>query len=360
MNSRERFHAMMNYEPVDRGVFYMPAWWGFPKTEQRWRAEGMTDDAFDRFPVDRWERQKHWYDPNPPFQRQVIEEDERCVLYINPEGILMREFKDDPLSSMPQFVKFPVADRQEFRAFARERLQPDPAARFGEDWIDQLKALRREDAVLWVIADRWGGFFGPLRNLLGVEELCKLFYTDPAWIEEMMDTFADFIIELTGKILDVIEIDMWGFWEDMGFNLGPLIDPELVRRYMLPRYRRVTEFLRGRGVRWIALDSDGRIDLLLPIWLDAGIQFHYPFEVAAGMDVVDLRRRFGRDLRMMGGIDKRALAQGREAIDRELERVRPLVEEGGYVASIDHSVPPNVPYANFMYFMERLERMLQG
>ena len=357
MDSRARFHAVMDYGDFDRTLFVRP-WLGFPETEAVWKQQGMNPDDLDAYPVDAMHWITTWFLPHPPFERRVIEEDERHVLYVNHEGILMRELKDNPMSSMPQFVRFPVQTREDFRAFARERLQPDVAARLGEDWAPRLRALRQPGHVLWVVANRWGGFFGPLRNLLGVEELCMLFYTDPAFLEEMMDTFADFLIALADPILDVIEIDVFGFWEDMAYNHGPLIDPQLVRQYMLPRYKRVTEHLRSRGVRWFSLDSDGRIDTLVPIWLEGGINLIYPFEVAAGMDVAAMRKTYGPGLRMYMGLDKRVLVDGPTAIDAEIERVRPLMEEGGYIPNLDHSVPPDVPYRHFQYYMDRMASVL--
>lgn len=129
---------------------------------------------------------------------------------------------------------------------------------------------------------------------------------------------------------------------------------------MFPRYRRVVDFLYSRGVKWISLDSDGNITSLIPIWLEAGINFLYPFEVQAGMDVVKVRKTFGRELRMMGGIDKRAIAEGPEAIDKEIKRVAPLVEEGGYIPAPDHSLPPDVSFKNYCYYMERLKDLVEG
>jgi uroporphyrinogen decarboxylase len=230
--------------------------------------------------------------------------------------------------------------------------------RIGGDWVQKLKACRTDSAVFWLIADRWGGFFGALRNMLGVENLCTTFCTDPALVEEMMDTIAEYVVAMAGQVLDHVEIDVFGFWEDMGYRNGPLIGPDLVRKYMLPRYKRVVEYLCGRGVKWVCLDSDGRIDTLIPIWLEAGVNLIYPFEVAAGMDVVEMRKRFGKELRMYAGVDKRALARGRGAIDREIQRVRPLIEEGGYIPSVDHNIPYDVSYANFRYYLERLAEAL--
>jgi uroporphyrinogen decarboxylase len=358
MTDRERFHAIMNYGAFDRGAYMMP-WFGFPETFEVWKKQGYRQGDLGKFGTDAWQWHGAWFFPAPPFEREVVDEDETHVLYVNHEGILIREMKNNPMGSMPQFVRFPVETREDFRKFAKERLQPDLALRLGAGYAEQLKALRsREDETMWVISDRWGGFFGPLRNLLGLEELVVRFHTEPAFIEEMMDTIADFVIAQLGQILDVIDIDVFTLWEDMAFNTGPLLSPDMAREYMLPRYKRVVEFAKGRGVPWVALDSDGDVELLLPIWMEAGIDIIYPFEAAAGMDVVDIRKRFGKDLRMYMGIDKRALRDGPKAIDAALDHVRPLIEEGGFIANVDHSIPPDVSWPNFQYYMERLAKVV--
>jgi uroporphyrinogen decarboxylase len=148
------------------------------------------------------------------------------------------------------------------------------------------------------------------------------------------------------------------FWEDMAYRAGPLISPAMFREFMLPRYRRITDLARRYGIDTVFVDSDGDVSKLIPLWLEAGINGVYPMEVAAGMDVVALRREYGRDLLMTGGIDKRVLAQDREAIDRELEVKVPLAEQGGYISHIDHAIPHDVPYANFAYYWERKKEFL--
>ena len=352
MNARERFLNVMNYRPVDRCPLKPNGGW--PETIERWKREGMDSPDAPKFEFDRWHWVGHWFFPNPPFEKKILEDDGRTILYINHEGILMRERKDQPWSSMPQFVRFPVETRHDFRRFLEERLQPDPAARIGQDWREQLTALRGRDFPFIVISDRWGGFFGPLRNLVGVERLCTLFYDDISFVEEMMNADADFIIAVMDQVLDVAPVDAFAFWEDMAYRTGPLLTPSLARRTMLPRYRRVVEHLRARGVRWIGLDSDGRIDALLPVWVDAGINCLYPFEVQAGMDVLAVRKEYGRDLRIWGGVDKRAVAEGPAAIDAEIERVRPLIAEGGYIPMLDHSCPPDIAWSDYQYYMRRM------
>lgn len=357
MNSRERFLSTMSYGPVDRCI-YGAGVGGWPETIERWKSEGFDPANPPRFPTDRWAQYNQWFYPAPAFEHRVIEEDERTVLHIGRDGILLRERKDQPYSSMPQFVRFPVETRDDFRRFRRERMDPDLSLRIGPDYAGRLGGFRDRDCPLVVVSGRWGGFFGGLRSLVGLERLCELFYDDPAFVEEMMDAVADMIVAVIGRVLDHTDVDAFVIWEDMAYKTGPLIGPTMFRKYALSRYKRVVEFVRSRGVPHVALDSDGDISSLIPIWLDAGIDTLYPFEVQCGMDVIRVRKQYGRDLRIWYGIDKRALAWGPSAIDAELDRVWPLVEEGGYIPGPDHSLPPDVPFANYLYYMETLGRRL--
>ncbi len=173
-----------------------------------------------------------------------------------------------------------------------------------------------------------------------------------------MDGLADFLIATMDKILQYTDVDVFGFWEDMAYKTGPLVGPNLMRKYALPRYKKVVDFLRSKGVKFICLDSDGDIWSLIPVWLDAGINTLYPFEVQCGMDIVEVRKKFGKDLRIWYGIDKRALTIGPKAIDAELERVRPLIEEGGYIPGTDHSLPPDISFTNYCYYRKALMKAL--
>jgi len=358
MNSLQRFHATMNYGDPDRAPFQEFMWPTWPETAERWAQEGGYVAGQTDFGCDRWVGEYSWFFPTPPFEHQILAEDQDTVTFVDPQGIVMREFKANPLSSMPQFVRFPVETRADFRKFWKERMRPDLAERIGPDWREQLRRHRDRDYPLIVIADRWGGFFGALRNLVGVERLCTLFYDDPSFLEEMMDADAEFLVAMLSQMLEETDIDVFGFWEDMAYKTAPLISAEMVRRYMLPRYRRVIDFGRSRGVHFFGLDSDGNVDPLIPVWMDAGIDILYPFEVQAGMDVCAVRKKYGRELKIWGGVDKRPLVEGPAAIDRELQRIAPLIRDGGYVPMLDHSTPPNVSYENYRYFLGALKKLL--
>jgi uroporphyrinogen-III decarboxylase len=82
----------------------------------------------------------------------------------------------------------------------------------------------------------------------------------------------------------------------------------------------------------------------------AGVDKIRPLERAAGMDARKLRREYGRDLILMGNVDKRALAEGREAIDKEVEMVKELIHTSGYFVNADHFISTDVSYEKMKYF----------
>ena len=380
--SRDRFIDTLEFKPVSK------PWvrWGaflWDETVERWRNEGWDGTPLDDyFELDRLVRVDPWYGPVPEFKHEVISEDANTVTYVNHEGIVMREFKTHHDMSMPQFVKFPVENEAEFEQFAAERLALNEDQRLSTEWKQQVASGRVQVGVgrgeldeadtaaassgadadeVWprkCWADRWGGFFGSLRNMLGVRNLCVAFYDQPRLVERMMEERADRIIEITGEVLKHTQFDTFWFWEDMAYKSGPLVGPDLFRKFALPHYQRVCEWLRSQGIRHIGLDSDGNIDALIPLWLEAGITHLWPFEVQSGMDVIKVRRQYGKQLGMIGGLDKRVLVQGGDVMRREVDRVMPLVEDGGYIPELDHSVPPDVSWKNFCDYIEYLQHRL--
>lgn len=260
---------------------------------------------------------------------------------------------------MPHWLDFPIKTREDFRKNLY-RWELNFEDRFPKNWDDKCKLWKNRKVPLRMWADREGGFYGPLRNLFGVEELSCLFYDDIAFIEEVLDAKADAMIRIIDRIWDDVEWDYFVFWEDMCFKTGPLISPELFDKYLVPRYKKVTDFLRSKGCDIIIVDSDGDVTKLVPLWLKAGVNGVLPFEVQAGMDVNKFRAQYGNDLLMMGGIDKRALITGPKDIDAELARIAPLLDKGGFIPWLDHSVPPDVSFDNFLYYMDKLERLIDG
>jgi uroporphyrinogen decarboxylase len=194
--------------------------------------------------------------------------------------------------------------------------------------------------------------------LLGDEQVLYAFNDHPAMVHDMMETATEFSITMVQKALKEAPVTVVQLWEDMCYRTGSLISPSMFREFMLPRYKRITEVIRGLGTDIIFVDSDGKVDELIPLWLEAGINGVFPMEQAAGNDIHAYRRKYGKNLLMTGGIDKRALARDQAAIDRELELKIPLAAQGGYIPTLDHSIPPDVSYENFLYYWTKKKEML--
>jgi len=297
----------------------------------------------------------------PSFEEKVIKEDNRYRIFISEKGIKMKEFKQGAETSMPQFLDFPIKNRQDFYRIRKERYNPKSPARYPLWWKDLVRCWKDRDYPLAIASGRDFGFLGTLRELMGAENLLIAFCDDASLIHEMMDFLADFFIDVLSQALEEVDFDFAMFFEDMAYRSGSLISPQMFQEFMLPRYRRVTDFLRGHGIDIIFVDSDGNINELIPLFLEAGVNGVFPLEIQSGMDPVGLRKECGRDLLMSGGINKRALAQDKKAIEAELMGKLPyLLSQGGYIPHIDHGVPPDVPLKNFIYYLKLKRRIIEG
>jgi len=351
--ARDRFIQTMRFERPDQPFTVAGGMWA--ETAELWRTQGWDGRPLHEiFGTDAYFGVAPYYGPAPDFGYRLVEEDESIRLYVNHEGILMREFKAHRDTSMPQFVKFPVENLADYEQLERERLGLNLELRLTPQWKEGVAKAAASQWPRRCWADRWGGFFGSLRNLMGVEGLCVAFYDDPGLVERMMAQRAELMISLTEQVLRHTRIETFWFWEDMAYNHGSLIDPRLFRKFALPHYRRVVEWLNAQGIRNIGLDSDGDITELIPLWLDAGVNFLWPFEVAAHMDVLEVRKQYGHALAFGGGIPKSAVAEGGETMRRAVDRVMPLMEDGGYIPELDHGAPPDISWKNYREYMEYL------
>ena len=131
----------------------------------------------------------------------------------------------------------------------------------------------------------------------------------------------------------------------------------MIRRFLLPCWQKWSAALREADVAVISVDSDGYVGELIPLWIEAGFQNTWPVEVAAGNDIVAFRQQYGQRFAFGGGIDKRALAAGGAVMRAELERVAPLIREGGYVPTCDHGVPPDISWPNFIEYTRLLAQL---
>ena len=359
LTNRDRFLKLMRGQPVDRAPFF-PCFGPWPETLQRWRREGLPADA-DWMRLCGFEGDlRHRHPANaflcPGIEPRVLADEGETQIIIDSFGVRQRERKDR--GSMPEFLSFLVSNRADWEQ-VKPRLALDAPGRLPPP--DRWQAYCAANAVRsepCYAGDLPIGFFGGPRQLMGYEALAYAFYDDPALIEDMLDTLCDLWVAFFPGVLRAAPADVFFIWEDMCFKTGPLISPELFRRFLVPRYQRFTAALREAGIDIIMVDSDGDPRLLVDAWLEGGVTCLFPWETQMGLDITAVRRQYPT-LQMIGGINKYALALGRAAIDDELRKIPFMLQSGRYLPAVDHFVPPDVSWDNYRYFCERLHHLIE-
>lgn len=387
LNYKERFLNIMKFKPVDEIPNFEGGIW--PQTKERWEAEGMPKNALEYgqssnlknneliddievfwyhdvplFGLSHIEFAKiNTYKPKPYFDKTVIMEDERMIVYRDESGVIHKALKDGMLrgtrTSMDQYIDFPVKDRKSFNEM-KKRYTAD-LSRYPTNWEIKCTEWKNRELPLSLSYIGEFGYYSLLRRWMGTEGASLIFYDDPKLVEEIFDFLTNYIIELFDKALNECDYDCFHIFEDMAFNNGPLISPQMVRKYMLPQYKKLIGHLGKYNIKNIWIDCDGDIDKLIPIWIEAGINCVIPCEVKAGSDPVKIRKKYGKDMALIGGINKYILTQTKKDIENEVRgKCDYLLPIGGYIPTLDHLAPPDIPYENFLYYIDIKSKCLKG
>ena len=198
-----------------------------------------------------------------------------------------------------------------------------------------------------------------VRDLLGAEELLVGFYTQPELIRDIMESYTGLWLALYEAIAQKIRIDHIHIWEDMSGRNGSLISMRMVEDFMMPCYDRIAQFAANRNIPLISVDTDGRVNELVPVMMSHGVNVFFPFEVQAGNNIIEYRQKYPT-LGILGGLDKNALDEHapKEAMHKELAKTEKMLEMGGYIPGFDHLIPPNVSWRTWTYFMNELKKLI--
>ena len=365
MNDRQRFLATMNYQPRDRSPICDFGFWD--ETLPEWHAQGLPTHVTgggDTTLSNPFFGMDSYGGPSgagnigllPAFEYKVVEDRDDHEVIMQNNGVLVLRKK--VMSSIPTHLGHTLVDRASWNEHYKPRLVVDDPARMPKD----LEASKKiwNDPSPEKPRCAWGGsLFGWLRDWMGMENLSYLVYDDPALFEEMVTTLADITVHHYTKLFSFgAKFDCVAMWEDMCYNAGPLLGIEHFKQYLVPHYKRITSLFNKNGTHIIWLDCDGKIDDLIPLWLDAGVNTMFPIEIGTwGADPVKYRREYGKDLLLMGGFDKHILQQSKSAIEKEIIRLAPLVEEGGFIPFPDHRVPPDVTYENYLFYLKTVRHI---
>ncbi len=385
MNDRERVLAVLNYQSYDRLPLLHFGFWR--DTLAKWAREGhlTADDVAqwaDGNPTDRRVGRLLGFDANyytvfrptvdllPPFAHQVLEElpdGSRKVL--NERGVVILE--KDGVTSIPQEIDHTLKGRAEWERLFLPKLQysieritahivhtGETSLPFFEGGLDYLRRPDRTD----LLGLHCGSLYGVIRNWLGLVGLSYLLADDENLLDEMIQTLADLSYQCTKTVLEMgARFDFGHFWEDICFNHGPLVRPAVFKTKVGPHYRRITRLLRHYGITIVSLDCDGKIDELIPTWIENGVNTMFPIEVGTWHASIEpWRREYGQEIRGVGGMDKRVFARDYAAVDREIERLKPLVDLGGYLPCPDHRIAPDAKWETIQYYCERMRVAFGG
>ena len=229
--------------------------------------------------------------------------------------------------------------------------QFDPS-RLAGDWAEQARQARAAGQVITVSIP---GGCDELREMMGVAALSLAYYDQPELVEDVLTTIGDTAERVLDEVSRQVPVDLLHVHEDMAGKSGPVVGPRIVKRYITPYYRRIWDKLQARGARVFEQDSDGNMEAVIPAFLEAGLNCMYPFEPAAGMDIVKSRAQYGERLAFRGGIDKHVLRRSQAEIAAELEyKLPPIIRTGGCVLGADHRIPNGTPLANYQFYIRKV------
>lgn len=372
MNYRENVNAILHYQPFEKMPIVSFGYWG--ETVQKWADEGHITreeaDGYCRYgdnsEADRAIMKRLGFDFNwnscyggnvglyPAFDRKVLEQKADGGQVIRDEQGLIVLVKPGVVS-IPAEIGTTLTDRDVWEKEYLPRLQWE-AERIDTSLFESLKDDSQRQLPVGL---HCGSLMGYMRNLLGVEELSYLYVDDPELYEEIANTLAGLCYQSVKAILETgAKFDYAHFWEDICYKNGPLVSPDGFRQMIGPHYRKITNLLKEHGVDIVSVDCDGWIDILLPIWLENGVNTMFPIEVGTwNASIAPWREKYGKDLRGVGGMNKTVFARDYQAVDQEVERLRPLMELGGYIPCPDHRIAPDAKFENVQYYCEKMKSL---
>lgn len=293
----------------------------------------------------------------PAFEEKILEDRGEYELVQDSAGRGVLYFKGRRQGFMPEYVDHPVKDWKTWERDVKWRLDPHTDGRLETQMPAIRSALEGQKKGHAVVQQTVGGYMY-LRSLMGPEDLLYMFYDDPKLIHDCMQTWFTLADTVIARHQEYISFDELFIGEDICYNHGSLISPEMMKEFLLPYYQQLyTNMKRRNGERTLhfQVDTDGFCEDVIPLYKSVGCDYMSPFEVAAHCDIVRVSQTYP-DLLLSGGIDKRIIAEGGDALKRHLEAVVPVLRKrGGYIPTCDHGVPEEVSFENYMLYRELMD-----
>ena len=356
MTDRERFNRQMHYLSIDRSFNMEFGYWDenfkewdlFVNNGIRNNGEADIFFNFDRIGGLGGNTWMH-----PAFESKQVSETATTRTIIDGNG-LYKEIPKDGHDTIPRYLRASIVTPDDWKLEKALRFDRHHPARK----VD-VEALRRAHPVerTYPLGVYCGSLMGRIRDMLTFEGIALAIFDYPDMLEDMVETACVLTEDYLDQVLGKIDFDYASGWEDICFKNGPIVTLDFFKHVVVPRYKRIGSRLHRHGIDLWYTDCDGDVRPLLPGFLEAGINCLFPYEVNSCAHPVELLNEYGRDLRIMGGVDKMELAKGPAAIKAYLESLVPGVERGGYIPFCDHRCPPNVRPDYYLYYLDLKEAM---
>lgn len=369
MNSRDRIGNLLNFKETDRVGIGEFLW---SETIERWKGEGLPKDII---PEDYFGYDFGWimFEQRMGFEERVLEEDEEKTVIESIDGVTFnipkgpRHFpqEDLDLPGLPidrrikeekdwrkyKHMYIPEKWRLDFKPKITPRFSFAPAFLSTREYYDKLK--KENKFILFTAREGVEN----IRTKLGSENLLFQFAYNPNWVMDMFEADANMTIKMYEYFVEEgFEFNGVWIWGDIAYKNGGYFSPSMYRRVLMPYHKRIFSFFREKNMH-VIYHTDGNIEELLPLLIKAGITAIQPLEVKANMDAIKLKKKYGKNLALIGNIDARELEKDKIAVEEEIKSKVPVLKKGGgYIFHSDHSIPPNVSFENYMFALECVKK----
>lgn len=320
MTSRERFKETLNFCQPDRIPFL---------------EEGIRDEVFNKWNISPQKLRKQFNIDIYKFLMPLI----------------------DPVPEPRQWPES-ISEIESFR----KSLNPDHPSRFGYDWRNDVKDCEKNDIIRILRVHR--GFFLSMGvgDWKRFEDVINLLLEDTKFVQRYMQMYGEFAAQVIQRALHKVDVDAVYFSEPIGGKYAPLISPQMYHEVILKSYIPSLKVLKDNKIDIIIFLSYSNIRNLIPMLLGAGFNCLWACETdSPEMDYRSIRKEYGHDLSLIGGIDLDILTRQEDVIKHELnKRVLPLLADGGYIPLTDGRVRENIFLEKYMNYRRTLSNIISS
>ena len=370
MNNKERAMNILHFKDADRLPAVHFGYWG--QLLEEWAAQGKIPKVLVEKGCGGLDREKelnkllgwdfYWgcivgpdlglFPTFEPTELAVLPDGSRRVL--NAKGVIERI--KPGVTSIPSEDDYTLKDREAFEALYKPKMQFSPD-RINLEFFKNFNETRNPDIPIGLNV---GSVLGSIRDMVSVVGMSYLMYDeDETLLADIIDTYAEMQYQCIKAVLETgAKFDYAHYWEDICFKNGPLLNPGMFDELCAKHYKKRNDLLNQYGIDIISLDCDGVTEQLLPTWFDNGVNVMFPIEIGVWGDQFEAaRKRFGKGVLGVGGMDKTALRKDKAAVDAEIERLKHLVAMGGFIPCPDHRLMPGTKFELVQYYVDEIKKI---